>query len=370
MKSASSIYALAAILCLCGDGCFTTVTTEHVAQTLPNSTPDQSIAQQDGFGDLPLITHPQNHAMITLGVSLPEIPPNVTVIRLRRGAPNDTEMRNIAGAIGIPNGTVSDQPSASELSLSWNDDQGYHWTYDAESRELEFSEQTTTATPLTVSALPANQDIIDTANSFLLARLFDLTEYRTGLVEPDWNNWWYTSKVAGLCMDTASLSNVRALASSDPLIAGNPPVLPLAVSSTCVLPEFPSRAVVRYGAFVDQRDIVQADGSLVNGIELVLDTTHEKVGSGRISLFPNPDRSDYPGLTPAEATALLQAGGVTPVSGNVMINAIDFASYKLDAQQDGERITYLIPALVATGARTLPDGSTETVRIVAPLLKQ
>jgi len=366
---------LTALLSLFGAGCFFVGETPKVAESLATRTPEsvvtqQNGTQQNGFGSLPKIPQQKNHVSITLKAAIPRIPPKITVIRLRHGTPNNVELRNIAAAIGIPIGTIGAHPSHSNLYLSWTDNFGYQWTYRADERALDFTLLTTTTPPLTVSVLPSNNELLHIANNFLLsARAIDPQSYRSALVDPDWNNWWLRAKAAGLCMDVSTIKTVRAIGFSDPLIAGGPPPLPSSASTTCVAPEFPSKAVIRYRTFVDQRDVIGADGTYINGISLAINVITKTVTGGHISLYPNPDRSDYPGLSAADAVALLKTGGVTPVTGNITITAVNFASYKLDTTSEGIRTTYLIPALVGTGIETTKEGTIRNVRIVAPLLK-
>lgn len=353
-----------------GAGCLPPVTTLKVAEPLDNKTTELFVPRENGFGALPTITVPARRARVTVNAILPQVPDKITIIRLRSGGPNDTELRNIASAIGVPSGTISDNPRRSTLDLTWTDDQGYRWTYHTNERVLEFSLERTPSSPLTVSELPSNTKIISLANSFLLARAINPQSYRNAAVEPDWNNWWLRSKASGLCMNIRSLNDVRVIASSASLIAGGPPAIPKADQTTCVSPEFPSKAVIRYQALVDQRDVISADGKFDNGIELIVDTTKDIVIGGSIALFTDADRSDYPGLRKEDAAALLENGGITSVTGDVVISSVDFASYRIDSTLNGIRTSYLVPSLVGTGIRTLPDKSTETVRIVAPLLKQ
>lgn len=370
MRRSARFLALFSILVSTGAGCLSPVSTVKIAEPLNNRTSELTVARENGFGTLPTLTLPARRARVTVNAKLPLVPEKVTVIRIRSGAPNDTELRNISAAIGIPSGTISDHPHRSMLDLAWTDDQGYRWTYKTNERILEFSLEKPPASPLTVDVLPTNADIINLANSFFLERAIDPQTYRNAAIEPDWNNWWLRAKAAGLCMNTQSLNDVRAIASSVSLIAGAPPAIPKATQTTCVSPEFPSKAVVRYRSLVDQRDVVSAEGKYLNGIELVVDVQKKNILGGRILLTTNTERSDYPGLTGDEAATLLKNGGITPLTGDVTITSIEFASFRIDSVIDNIRTSYLIPSLVGSGVRTLSDGSTESVRIIAPLLKQ
>jgi len=371
MHFAARYAAALSILMLVGAGCFAPVASPNVAVILDNRLSDSLVTQKMGFGTLPQISQPINHVHVTLTAPLPQLQTEITVIRLRRGTPNESELQNIAAAVGIPGGALGDLPTQSALNLAWTDPSGYQWTYRAEDRVLAFSSsRLAPASPLTVSQLPSNTELTNLANAFLVNRGIDSQLYRNALINPDWNTWWYRAKVAGMCMDISTLQTVRAIGASDPLVANGPPALPLAASTTCVLPEFPNKAVVQYNAFIDQRDVVQADGSFVPGIEIAIDVAKKTITGGRISLFSNPDRSDYPSITPDQALALLQSGGITPISGESTITALEFASYRLDKTEDGRHTIYLIPSLVGSGFRSLADGTQEPIRIVVPLLRQ
>jgi len=362
---------LFAALALFGAGCLPAVVAPKMAEQLDNRVTESSpVAQDSGFGTLPSIQVPTRHPHVTINAVFPQIPPNVTIIRLRRGTPNETELRNISSAIGIPAGTVTDHPIQSTLDLSWTDDQGFRWNYKADERALEFSLAQPQKSPLTLSNLPSNDEIMNIANSFLLQRAFDAQSYRNAAVDPDWNNWWLRAKAIGMCMDVESLMNVRAIGSSDPFMASGPPPLPTTASTTCVSPEFPSKAVVRYHAFVDERDVLTSDGTYVDGIEMVIDARSKQVVGGRVALFTNADRSDYPALTADQANALMQNGGLSAITGDVTITSIDFGSYRLESTTGDQRTVYLIPALIGFGTRTNADGTIESVRIVSPLVKQ
>lgn len=359
----------AAFLALAGAGCFPPAPARNIAEQLERATGDLAVSRDRGFGTLPALPAPQKRLKVALKTQLPSIPENITVIRPRLGTPNDVELRNISAALNIPSGAVSNHPSKSGLALEWTDEKGFRWSYRASDRSLEFAQESPPSGPLTVSTLPSNAAIINTANAFLLARGIRLQDYRDAIVEPDWNNWWLKAKAAGRCMDIASLAAVRAVGSSDPLVAGGPPPIPETAKATCVSPEFPSKLVVRYRALVDQRDVVASDGKYINGVELVVDTANDVVIGGRMSLYANPDRSDYPALSATEAEDALLAGGLSGASGDVTVTQIQFALYRLNDTKAISKRTYLIPSLLAFGTRVKSDGSIEPFRIVVPLLK-
>ncbi len=369
MTPTPRLLTLAALIALLGAGCFTTPNVPRTAEQLATSTSDIIVPRQNGFGTLPSIPTGSGKLAVTLNAEIPPVPGYVTVIRLRRGTPNDIELRNLTSALGIPTGVVSNAPTESNLALDWTDDQGRHWIYHADDRSLDFSEASVTARPFTVTTLPQNDQLISNANGFLIASGISSDTYRAGVVDPDWNNWWLQAKAMGYCMDTATLTRIHAIGTSEPLLASGPPPLPLAASTTCVTPEFPSRVVVRYHALVDQRDVVTTDARSVDGIDLVLDTTSGKVIDGHLNLYSDPDRSDYPAITAEEAKQRLLSGGLSKLSGSAIITQIDFASLQFEEDRSGIRTIYLIPSLFASGQRTASDGTVSAVSFIVPLVK-
>ena len=368
MPRRTILWTSLAALTLAGAGCMTPLVSPRTAEPLAQDTGSDVVSRNNGFGQLPSVALPKLRGAIVNQRQLPALPSGITVIRLAEGDPNDVQLRNIASSLEIPAGVIGNQPSRGILQMEWIDDQGFHWTYHATERQLEFELVKPLTTPLTVAALPTNDALIHVANDFFQTRFLDLATYRDALVEPDWNNWWVTATSRGLCMDTQTLFTLRAIGSSEPLLANVPSTLPSAKNTTCVSPEFPSRVVVRYHALVDGRDILMPDGRFVDGAELVVDATRGKVVAGRITLFPNPDRSDYPALP--LATMLKALAGTPDGSATTTLSAWSLASMRVDAFDGAIRTTYLIPSLVGEGSRVTPDGVSTPARIVLPLLAQ
>lgn len=351
-----------------GAGCLPAVKSPNIAEPLTIRPSQLPIPKTNGFGQLPPITFPTASATIKLATSVPNLPIKVTVIRPRHGTPNDTEFRNLSNALGISDGFIGALPTIRELVMEWTDGTGNRWSYRGSEHLLEFTNPSAPTEPVTVAQLPSNASVIQTATEFLVARGVNPQRYRDPSVSPDWNQWWTLAQAAKRCVDARALSSIRAIASSVQFLIGNPPALPPADTVRCLSPEFPSKLIVRFGAVVDGRDVVRADGSAVFGVELVVDAVQKTVVSGRITLTADPDRSDYAALTSTEATDLLLRGGLSGLTGNILINAYDFASMRFIDSAHGE--TYLLPSLIAKGIRTRTDGSQESVSIVVPLVAQ
>jgi|GEM_PF-705909 len=349
-------------LALCGAGCMPTLMSPHVATELKPDTNVETIAPQKGFGTLPTIPVPQSHVTVTLQKPLPTLPNAVAVLRIRPGTPNDIELINVVAALGLPGGAVGTNTKSHELSMSWQDGQGLDWSYTGTDRGLDFESQAAKTAPLTVSALPSNDELLSTANNFLDTRDVSLTNYRDGALSPDWNYWWTNEQKNGHCMDANAVRTVRNLSVS-PASGG----FPILSSGNCVAAEFPDRATVRYTAMADQQDIIEPNGSNVSGIELTIDASRKTVIAGSITLTADPDRSDYPTLPAARVSELILAGGLSGATGNITVTDYAIELLRVIDPRTSPRVTYLIPSLVAKGTRTKTDGTTDSFQIVVPL---
>lgn len=362
------ILLLPACLSLAGVGCWPEAKTLKVAQPFANQAANQAVDINRGFGKLPKITIPQSQAKVTVKAALPKLPPNITVLKLRQGLPNDVELKSLTGALDIPAGILGNFPRTKEMVMEWSDDQGYRWSYRASERILEFW-NTATSGPLTVASLRPYDELIVTANSFIFTRGFRPQYYRPGLVSPDWYLWWANGTANKKCMDAETVRQVRARAASDPLLASGPPAL-ATDPGRCAKPEFPARTAVRYHALLDERDIVRADGSYVNGAEIVVDHSNKSIVSGKINLYYDPERSDYPSLTNGQTLALLERGGLSGATGDIELTTVDFVFLRVTDESTEPNSVYLVPSIMGKGTRTRNDGQTEAYSVVAPLLAQ
>ncbi len=255
-----------------------------------------------------------------------------------------------------------------DLTLNWKDDRGYTWFYTGSSHTLEGKDKTAPTQPVTLTSLPATEAIMTAASHFLSDRGFDLTHVRQPILSPDWGTWWQKSQTAGLCTDRAALTSIRFLAASAPTLIPQPPALPRASDTTCVAPEFPARIRVVYPALLDDRDVVQSDGTPVNTAEIIVDASRMTVISALITPYTDPERSEYPARSQADVLSLLSNGGVFGVSGDVSVTSFDIALLQRVDTSDDKRPTYLYPSLIAHGTRTKSDATTESVTLVVPLV--
>lgn len=361
-------FIVLAAVCLTGAGCWPTVGTVKVAQPFSSAGISQPADINQGFGKLPTIAIPPSLGTVTIKATLPKLPREVTVLRLRPGTPNDTELKSLTNSLDIPAGVLGNLPRANELTAEWSDGQGYRWSYRASDRMLEFWSQATSG-PLTVASLRPYDELIATANAFIFSRGFRAQYYRNGLAKPDWYLWWANGAAAKKCMDAETVRRIRGIAASDPLLAGGPPAL-APDTSRCAKPEFPARTAVRYRALLDERDVVRSDGSYVDGAAIVVDHTDKSVVAGRIEMFYDPERSDYPALTNEQVMDLLGRGGLSGASGQIELTTLDFVFLRLEDAATDPRTVYLIPSVMGKGTRTRTDGQAEAFNVVAPLLAQ
>ncbi|MDQ7814289.1 MAG: hypothetical protein RDU25_00570 [Patescibacteria group bacterium] len=359
------------VLALSGAGCSQEVTAPKIAEPFSNPVSENTeISLSQGFGELPKIEYPKSSASITLEKELPKLPKVITVLRLQKGLPNDIEMRQITRALAVPAATLGDFSVVSEANLAWIDKDGYKWSYHGGDNTLEFWNDTNSKL-LTVSDLRVYDELVNTATSFILAKGIKSSYYRKGIILPDWGMWWYTSaQLLNRCMTRETVNSIRAIGASVSLVVGQPPQLASAANSICVPPEFPARQVVRFRTLMDERDVVKNDGSYLYGAEIVVDSPENKVVSGKITLYSDPDRSDYPSIDNAKAIEMLKAGGLSGASGEITLDDFELVLYRLEDNSSTLTETYLIPALLAKGKRKGPDGSLQDFKIVVPLLAQ
>jgi hypothetical protein len=368
MKTVRRLIIPLFIVCLLGAGCTPSIQSPKTAQSLDTYVNQDIIPPKNGFGSLPSISAPKSRVTVKLSAPIPDLPTAITVLRLRRGAPSDTELLNLTAAIGLPGAILGNRQTQRELLLNWTDDKQFHWTYNAAQRSLEFVDQRAPSGPLTVSTLPPNTTIVAVANDFLRARGVSFQGYRQPVVVPDWNQWWTNAENEQRCMDSGALAAVRAIGASAGLLQGTPPPVPKAIAVSCVNPEFPARLMVHYHMLVDGRDVVKNDGTYVNGAEILVDISRNAIVSGHITLAADPDRSDYPALTKSQVQEALNQGGLAGTSGDIVITGYDIASLWVPDVTSPTPATYLIPSLIAGGIRQRADGKQENIRIVVPLL--
>ncbi|MFH1621168.1 MAG: hypothetical protein ABIB04_03720 [Patescibacteria group bacterium] len=355
-------------LCLFGSGCVEQPPLLKAAEPfIAKETPP---ATKQGFGKLPTIQYPRCTAKVTLSGDFPKLPDTITVLKVKRGSPNDTELQNIAAAISIPQSVIGDQQADRDLTLNWKDAKGVSWTYVASKKLLTFTTEKNVNKTITVSKLPENEKITLVASDFLRDMAFDLTDFAEAQVVPDWNEWQAKSETGKKCLDARGLAVLKdALKKLTPFTI-NLPDLASKNNSRCVDFEYPAEQIVRYAKKTDGRMIIKKNGNPVYGIELAVDMTTGAVTEGRIELPSEPEKSDYPALTKPLVDDLLNQCGLSGASGELNLNKFDYEYLLYEDTKDDSGKTLLIPSLVASGIRKQENGETEDYKVVVPLIER
>ncbi len=356
----------AGLLALVGAGC-TTAPVLPVAEPFEQFPSQREVAAVKGFGVLPVVAVPRSTAVVTIEGALPDIPAKVTVLRLRSGLPNETELRNVTNALRIPSGLLGRLPQSQQLEMRWKDTEGATWTYDATRRGYAFA-RATVDMPLTVAVLPHRDSLLNMASTFLKTHGLNVSQSGDALFQPDWNNWWEKQQQNGQCMDAAAVHAVREFAAQQVRSSVSLPILPFTKDGNCVAPEFPAVQHVSFPALMDGRLATFADGTPVVTAELELDAARTTVMSGSIAVFDDADRSDYPAVTAAQLRASMEAGGLSGTTGSVKLTSFEIQALLVEDAAHDPLIRYLVPDVIGLGIRTRPDGNTEPFRIVVPLV--
>lgn len=364
-------------LALFGVGCSLSPTTDQppvLTQPIDKIFDQRPIPQFQGFGTIPVPPappiRPNANGTVHLNASLPTIPTNVTVLRVKDGRPDDLQIRNITSNLHLPPGVLGYHPRGQQLSLSWQDDQEGVWTLNATDRRLDMRRTTSTQSTLTVSAWPDSQVLLNTARAFLQNHGISSQYYGSFYLQPDWSAWWQAEQTNGRCMTADTLRTVRILSQEPGDVPTAFPLLAEQKKAACIHPEFPAQAIVRINVTQDGQIILHADGSPYNAAELHIDVTTMSVVSGWLTIPTDPDRSDYPAQSLRDIQAALLRGGQggTP-NGDVTIDTTSFEWYKIRDISVVPPIDYLYPALIGHGEITYADNRTAPYRIVVPLIK-
>lgn len=356
------------LLLFLGAGCSPDLVSTSVAQPFEPQTVPTSVQRASGFGALPTLPPLSHSSNVTLASPPPTIPAKVTVIRPHHGTPNDTEFRNLLNALGISDAFIGKQSNISEISLAWQDDQSYRWSYQGSDSTLSFSSNKQPNEALTGTTLPDTGKLLAMAADFLQNRGLSVQAYGQPYLYPDWSAWWSKAQASGHCTDAQALATIRSNASSETGLQASPPILPASQSTLCVAPEFPADFVVHFPAVMDDNIIVNPSGNAIDGVTLTIDTIQQRVVAGSIHLPTDADRSDYPALSAAQVESSLLQGGITNLTGPMNVTAYDLGSIRVSDSQTND--VYLVPSLLANGIQLNTDGTTSTATIVVPLVSQ
>ena len=373
MKPLRASTALFVATALVGAGCSFSkpLISPNIAEPLNETLVERPIAQRNGFGPIPRVSAPiktsASSGTVRLATDFPSIPSEVTVLRVETGRPSDPQLRNLAGLFSIPNEVVGSQPTSQELTFDWKDEAGLHWTYHAASRRVEFVREQAPRLPPSVTAWPAASSAVNDVATFLAAHGIIQSRFGDPYIEPHWPAWMDSQARQGRCMTTASIAAIRNQSAST--FEQRFPELPFSNSATCRTPEYPARILVRQNAAQDNQGIFHSDGSSLLGSTIALDATTGDLLAGWILLAVDPDRSDYPAITAADARQLLLSGGQGGApNGNVTITKTTFEWMSIKDTRTPQT-EYLYPAIIGYGTIIYANNTTGPYRIVVPLVK-
>lgn len=305
---------LTCALCLLGQGCFSRPTaTTQIPQVVGEPSPEGTVAFTNGFGTLagPVpVPEREKSAPMVFDVELPSFPTDVTVLREWSPAPDDTLLRNITNALGVPSGALGQRPNGTDLRVSWSDDRGYAWNYGVvAANAVGFARA-----GMTPRAPTDEVNAIEQSRAFLLAHGADMT------------GW-------GI-----------------PFVDG-------------------SRVV--FAASRDRQSVVDDAGRPVP--EAVIEVTDNGTPARGWFVIPRQmDRSNYPALNASDIQKRLRSGGtnIAGIAGGGVVTISRFALglYRYRITQDAVIRTYYLPALLAEGTVTRTGGFKTPYATAVPLV--
>lgn len=368
---------------VCGAGCSSLISVEP-AVSVPVETgtpsPEGLIEFQQGFGMLPGKNPNPVESKVDQMVSvranwddLPEFPSVVTVIRKRTALPNSTVLKNITSAMNVPIGTLASEPVSKGAIVSWKDESGYAWTYDAEIDRLDF-EKKGSAIPLTSSVLQSDDALIQSANQFILDKGLLSSEWGAPYLVYSWSGWKEERMAKGQCMTDRTMKIIQKMAEESSLNYELIPSLASLGSGACVSEEaYPNLQVVRYSLRQDGESVYGGDGIASISAEVYIRMDTREAVMGWVELKRDADRSNYITLQPDRLKAYLEKGGITGFPTNAKsfdVNGFTKGSYRYVAEVDGVHRTFFIPAIQAQGMLTYWNGTVIPYAIVVTLTRE
>lgn len=377
--SLASRFSLLASFVFFGAGCSSFTSMTPVAPMASDSgtpSPEGLIAFKQGFGILPgKNPMPVDRASSNVAVNwkeLPEINPEVTVIRKRTTMPNVTVVQNLTSAMNVPVGALQSKPSAKAMMITWDDEAGYRWTYDAVTDRLSFEKKNAGAS--LTSAKPVVDELLtQSASAFMKTKGLLVAEWGAPYAVFSWDKWWSERNKEGKCMSRATIEVIRKMALESSLDFDLLSSLAKKDSSDCVDPEFPNLQVIRYSFSQDGESVYERDGTPAIGGEAVVSMDKQEVIRGWIELKREADRSNYLAIQPDRLQAYLKNGGISDFPQNSKsyeISSFNRGAYRYIADVDGEKRTFYIPAIQAQGTLTYQNGSSILYAIVVPLTRE
>ena len=370
MPSALRPLFLSAAIAVTGAGCLRVPASPSVAEPYQSFPSAAEPNRTQGFGDISAILPPQraDGPPVTFRAAIPPAPETMTVLRLPASGPNETETRSMLSALRIPNGAIGALSRADAFVISWANADGAAWTFDANTRYLQFRHAGRVPETKTVAAVLPAERYLDQAATVLSDLGVAAGSYGPPSLKADWASWWRLAQQDGRCMTASILAELRAAEETSPLRTGSFPTLPRRTEAACVTAEFPSETIVSFAGTADGQPVVRTDGTLVSGAEIVLDTRTLQPLRGRLFLNGDPNRSEYAALTRPEIDVRASASVPSNISTPVTVNRLTFGYLARERTLDGIREIVLIPSYVAEGVIDTDDGPRSTTFAV-PLIK-
>lgn len=364
---------------LLGAGCIQSIipTPPTSSSSTGTPSPEGAVTFDRGFGNIPgrapIIGEPRDHQTVTWIAKPPSLPSRITVLRKRQTLPNSTFLQNITTGLHIPAGLLQRSPTSKQLKLEWTDDNGYHWSYDAEYGRIGFVRSGLMRDALTVPSLTSSELMGQAAKTFLVDRgAFPIQIWGNPQLAFSWESWWKHEEQNGRCMTSLSVEQIRSGAQDAHVLDEDIPRLPQK-NAACVTPEFPNRNVIQFNFNQDNQIVYQSDGSLMNGAEVIVRSDTQSVESGTFEMIQDVDRSNYPSISEQDMLNFLMRGGAEgfpswTASGIITYNAFSQGLYRHDVKVNDERRTFYIPSVRAEGIVTFLDGSKRPLVTMIPLL--
>ncbi len=312
-----------ASLALLGQGCWAVPRAQPSPSVVPSvsgdPSPDGPVVFREGFGKLPGKAPtqpgvPSTSIPIVFATEVPELPPEVTVLREWASVPDETVIRNVTTALRVPSGAIGRTPLSGHLEVSWRDGVGYRWRYTSASGTLAFErDELSFPEPLGTTT----GDAIEVAQTFLTGRGADVTG-------------WGLPDAQG--------------------------------------------AIVTFAATRDEQSAVLPNGQPMIASSLEADVTGDIALRGFFELPRHMDRSNYPALTAGEMLERLRAGGTHPVTNagegsSIVFDKLTLALFRYEGVVNGDKRIFYLPALWAQGTLRRADGAIIPWATTVPLVK-
>lgn len=315
-------------ICLLGQGCIASPIATNLPTISPTGepSPEGFVTFREGFGKLPgrspYDATKKAQPKLILNAELPAIPTDVTVLREWNGAPSETLLRNVLLGVQVPAGVLGNKPVGDALAVRWHDEQGYAWSYTANTQTVTFHRMQPAQQHPTDAQRLSPDEIAEQARVFLVAHGVDAREW------------------------------------------GRAPEIRTASSSAF--------AVLYFADSRDGQGVVNRLGQTESVAAIQLDVVSGDVSDGWFKLSQGTDRSNYNALSPDQVMERLRTGGLNTAGefndATIVINEFARILYKHDGIVNAQPRTFYLPTLWAHGTLTRGDKTTDFATVI-PLVR-